>query len=121
MAELIGPIAIQHGQALIQATQDGLALPKSQLPDPLRIKESPFETENMASLWSTIEAMANTHHIDPMMICSRAELSETLRRLACGVMPTSSKLFTGWRGKLLGPIIHQALTALPPKPPTSET
>lgn len=113
-------VAHQHADELIKAIQLGMDIPEKKLPAQMRVKESPVEKDAIAALWQTMEETARDKKIDPAMVCSRAELSETCRQLARGTMPTSSRLFSGWRAKLAGPVIRQALMAPAPKPAESD-
>jgi len=112
------PVASQHGDELIQAIKQGLAAKAETLPNAMRVKETASEKEALASLWQTMENVAKEKQIDVGMISSRAELSETCKLLARGMMP-QSRLFTGWRSKIAGPVIRQALMTPLSQPPAA--
>jgi ribonuclease D len=103
------PLISEHGDELVKAIAQGLKAAPADMPQQMRVKETAAEKEAIASLWQTMENVAKEKQIDIAMISSKAELSETCRLLARGTLPMQSRLFSGWRSKVAGPVIRQAL------------
>lgn len=101
------PVEEQYGVELVAAVERGLKTPREELPEPKVTEETPAEKFRTDSLWAAVQAICIGKQIDPMLVTSRQEIADVLRRLSGGTSVVDMRVMRGWRQAVLGdPILR---------------
>lgn len=96
------PVEVQYGSELVAAVERGLKTPREELPEPKVTEETPAEKFRTDSLWAAVQAICIGKQIDPMLVTSRQEIADLLRRRSGGERIDDLRLLKGWRRTVLG-------------------
>lgn len=103
------PVEEEEGQNIIEATEQGLALPEADWPAMAQNEETPGERFSADALWAVVQTWCHGHGVDPNLTCSRQEISRFYREMRKAEGAMESRLLRGWRGELLGHMLQQFL------------
>lgn len=103
------PVEQQYGQELVAAVDRGLKTPADQLPVPKNTEETPAEKFRTDSLWAAVQTICIGKQMDPMLVTSRQEIADLLRRRSNDESLDDLRLLNGWRRTVLGEPILQLL------------
>jgi ribonuclease D len=96
------PVEAEHGQAIMEATQRGLADPPTNMPELNDREPPPTDRFKADALLSAAQSIGFAKGIDPALVGSRADFTELYYRLRDGVAPDDLKVMTGWRRQAIG-------------------
>jgi ribonuclease D len=101
------PVEHKYGPGFVEATARALALPKEQLPSPE--PKPPRRLGPADEAWAALGEFCAQRQIAPMLVSGSREIARAFRHAADGKPLDQLRLFSGWRGRLVGEMLRKLL------------
>jgi ribonuclease D len=100
------PVELRWGQAIIEATERGLAGP---LPDDHIPADRWAHRKHIDRVWDRIQEACAARSIHPAIVASKREVAYFIRASAAGIdgERAAGRLLRGWRAAMLRPILEE--------------
>jgi ribonuclease D len=104
------PIEKQFGQAILDTTNVGRTASVEDLKQGQWIEDTAEHRAAVDAIWTKVQKACADRGIDAAVVTSRREVGRCVRRITDTHSLADEPLMLGWRGELLGAVLHATLT-----------